>query len=114
MTRGQERALQIMVFVLVSLTWIPFRAPNQDAALAVVSTLFRSDMVAPVSDLSGLLAMLAMTATVAWHMFLRERRLERVLSQWGNAWQTVTATGCLMFLFLFSGGDQRAFIYFQF
>jgi D-alanyl-lipoteichoic acid acyltransferase DltB (MBOAT superfamily) len=114
MTRGKERALQIMVFVLVSLTWIPFRAPDQDAALAVVSTLLKSDMVAPMSDVSGLLAMLAMTATVAWHMFLRERRLDQVLAEWGMVWQTVVATGCLLSLFLFSGGDQRAFIYFQF
>lgn len=112
-TAGGRRLLQIFVFVVISLTWIPFRAPTPDAALGIVAGLLRSDLP-PMLDLPGLAAIAAMILTVAWHMSMRERRFEAVVATWGKSRQFAAMAGCLMTMYLFSGGDQRAFIYFQF
>ena len=107
------RLLQLFTFLVVTLTWIPFRAPDANAALGVAAGLFRAEWPLAL-DAPGLAALAAMALTVAWHAFMRERRLESTLAAWGRGRQFATMAGCLMALYLFSGGDQRAFIYFQF
>ena len=112
-SEGRQRLRQVLTFVVVTLTWIPFRAPDADTALGILAGLFRSGLP-PMLDLPGLAAIAAMIFTVAWHMSMRERRFEPVIAAWGKSRQLATVTGCLAAMYLFSGGDQRAFIYFQF
>lgn len=107
------RLLRLFTFLVVTLTWIPFRAPDANAALGVAAGLFRAEWPL-VPDPPGLAAFVAMALTVAWHFYMRERRLEATLAAWGRARQFAMMAGCLMAMYLFSGGDQRAFIYFQF
>ena len=110
---GSRLPLQLLTFLVVSLTWIPFRATTPDVALGVAAGLFRGGW--PLSlDLPGLAAVAAMALTAAWHLSMRERRLETAVAAWGRPRQFATMAGCLMAMYLFSGGDQRAFIYFQF
>ena len=94
-------------------TWIPFRAPNTDVLLGVMNGLAGMGGTS-LMDVSSMLAVLAMIATVSWHICLRERSLEYVLGARSVAWQLAAISSCLLALFLVSGGDQRAFIYFQF
>lgn len=108
-----RRILQLLTFLVITLTWIPFRAPDTEAALGVAAGLFRAEWPLAL-DPPGLAALAAMALTVAWHAFMRERRLENTVAAWGRTRQFAAMTGCLMAMYLFSGGDQRAFIYFQF
>lgn len=112
-TRDKRTLLQLLTFMVVALTWIPFRAPTPENALAVASGLFRSG-ISSMLDIPGLLAAAAMTITLLWHRMLYDRSLETVIADWGRYKQTIAVSACLIAMFLYSGGDQRAFIYFQF
>jgi D-alanyl-lipoteichoic acid acyltransferase DltB (MBOAT superfamily) len=111
-TRDLRLALQLLTFLLVTLAWIPFRAVTPDQAWEVFAGLWSARPAAV--DNAGLLALAAMVATVAWQLVHRERSLEASVAAWGRFWQYAAVTGCLVAMFLYSGGDQRAFIYFQF
>jgi D-alanyl-lipoteichoic acid acyltransferase DltB (MBOAT superfamily) len=106
--------LQLLTFLVVTLTWIPFRAPTPDNALTITASLFSGDITASILDIRGLVALAAMMITLLWHRMLYDLSFESVISGWGRAKQFAATTACLMAMFLYSGGDQRAFIYFQF
>jgi D-alanyl-lipoteichoic acid acyltransferase DltB (MBOAT superfamily) len=112
MTRDLRLALQFLTFLLVTLAWIPFRAVTPAQAWEVFAGLWSARPAAV--DNAGLLALAAMAATLAWQLAHRERSLEASVASWGRFWQYAAVTGCLVAMFLYSGGDQRAFIYFQF
>ena len=105
--------LQLLTFLLVSITWIPFRAPNYESAYSIFLGL-GNGRIEPILMEQGLLAIVSIIATVRWHMLLRDRGFEATISHWRPATQVIAITGCLVSMFFYSGGDQRAFIYFQF
>ena len=99
--------------MLVTLAWIPFRATSLENAASVFGSLF--DFGAPsIPENAQLVAIIAMLVTVRWHFALRDTSLEAVFSKLMPAVQTLAISICLVTLFLYSGGDQRAFLYFQF
>lgn len=102
------------VFLVVTLTWIPFRAHNTATALQLVQALFRSDhnLFADLVDVSPLYASAA--AMFYWHFLQRDGSLEERFSRLGTGLQTVVMACCMIGIFLCSGGDESAFIYFQF
>jgi hypothetical protein len=59
-------------------------------------------------------SLLAIAATFAWHCWMRDRSLEAVAAKLGNVGRVLVLSACLIALYLYSGGDERAFIYFQF
>ena len=67
-----------------------------------------------LESLMVLVSLVAIAATVWWHFVLRDRSLEAEFSRWGTLVQTGVVAICLIAVFLCSGGDERAFIYFQF
>jgi len=105
--------LQLLTFLLVSVTWIPFRAPNYESAYSIFLGLGNGS-IEPILMEQGLLAIVSIIATVRWHMLLRDKGFEATISHWRPATQVIAITGCLVSMFFYSGGDQRAFIYFQF
>lgn len=105
--------LQLLTFLLVSLTWIPFRAPSYESAYSIFLGLGNVS-IEPLLMEQGLLALVAIMVTVRWHMLLRDKGFEATISLWRPATQVIMITGCLVAIFFFSGGEQRAFIYFQF
>jgi D-alanyl-lipoteichoic acid acyltransferase DltB (MBOAT superfamily) len=111
-TPGIILLLRLATFLLVTLAWIPFRATTPDQAWAVFSGLW-SARPAGV-DLAGMAAFVAMFATVLWHLAHRDRCFEAAVAARGRIWQYAATSGCLVAMFMVSGGDQRAFIYFQF
>ena len=110
--RDLRLLLQIATFLLVTLAWIPFRATTPEQAWAVFSGLW-SARPAGV-DVAGLVAFLAMLATVLWHLMHRDRNFESAIATRGRTWQYAAASCCLVAMLMVSGGDPRAFIYFQF
>jgi alginate O-acetyltransferase complex protein AlgI len=111
---GQYQLFHFLVFLIVTLTWIPFRAASPDAALKVVESLFRMPPQTSSLEFQPLLALVCITCTVAWHVRLRDSLLENFITRIGSMWHAVLMSICLIGLFLYSGGDQHAFIYFQF
>lgn len=104
---------ELLVFIIVTLTWIPFRSATPTEAGAVITSLFRVSH-ASMSEFQDLLALAGMLMTLKWQATLRDSSIEDIAAKYGSAFATAVLTLCLVALFLNSGGDQRAFIYFQF
>ena len=61
-----------------------------------------------------LLCYLSMAMTVCWHFALRDSSLEEYFGKLGGFSKFAMLAVCMVAIFLVSGGDERAFIYFQF
>jgi alginate O-acetyltransferase complex protein AlgI len=103
-----------ITLLLVTITWIPFRAPDPATALTVLGSLY--DTSAPNRMATDELAAsyCGFFATVAWHWYCRGRSLEGIIGRMNVIPRSAVLTTCLLLIFLCSGGDGRAFIYFQF
>lgn len=106
--------LTLFTFLLVSLTWIPFRAIDSGRMLEIMNGLYRFGAASQMDLPSLWLCYGAIVITVLWHFILRDSSLELQFSKWTRLTQTCALAGSLIAIFLYSGGDQRAFIYFQF
>ena len=105
--------LQLFTFAAVTLLWVPFRASTPDDAAIVAAGLVRTSLPITV-DNQDVLAFAVMLVTVGWHIAMRNSRLEDVIAKLGPVLQTGVLALCLIGMFLCSGVDQRAFLYFQF
>lgn len=110
---SQKPLPEMATFLLVTLAWIPFRASSVDEAITVFLSLFNFNK-ASMPEKSQMVAILMIVITVRWHFALRSTRLEAVLARYYPIKQALLISICLVSLFLYSGGDQRAFLYFQF
>ena len=104
----------LLVFVVVSLTWVPFRAPSLEAMSHFVAAFLRLGAEPRVDLMPATLCLLGVAATLRWHHWLRDRSLEEGFGQFANLAQTTAIGFCLVAMYLYGGGEQRAFIYFQF
>jgi alginate O-acetyltransferase complex protein AlgI len=107
--------LGIGTFLLVSLTWIFFRAQTWDVAWNVLlSTLYIEPMGAMVlSTLDMVKVIGVMTVLVASHWVLRNASIEELISRipW---WLGGVVWAGLLLLTIIAQGGGSAFIYFQF
>lgn len=103
----------LLTFMLVTLAWIPFRASNAEQALAIVKASGNLSL-GHNAELSFMLAWVVTIITVCWHIRLRDIPIETWFMRLGAGMQASLVLACLSSIFLFSGSDQRAFIYFQF
>lgn len=107
---GSAPILTVATFLLVCLAWIPFRAPDLSTSLSVIRAL-----VVPARPTgSESIALVVMGLTLAWQWRMRDTSLEGVASEWSEGARAAVAGACMIGVFLASGGDSRAFIYFQF
>ena len=123
-TRGASRGaplapardwiLTAFTFLAVSLTWIPFRAHDAGTAAAVFTDLWRSTPVTPPDTDALYLCYAGAALMLIWQFWNRDISLEERFSRFNPALQAALLGGCLVLMFLCSGGDERAFIYFQF
>lgn len=109
-----DLAATLLVFLVVMLTWIPFRASTWEILEQIVFGLFRWELPMKIEPLLVFISFGAMLATVRWHFALRDSSLEAEFGKYGTIVQATVIGCCLIALFLCSGGDERAFIYFQF
>lgn len=107
-------ASSILVFLLVTLTWIPFRAPDLSSVWQILRGLSRLDASRHLSTAPTLIAYLAIVATFVWQLRRRNRSLEECFGESSRLSQIGVISICLVAIYLCSGGDERAFIYFQF
>lgn len=107
---GSAPVLTVVTFLLVCLAWIPFRAPDLATCVAVLVAAFRPGV--PSGDEA--MALLVVAVALAWQWRMRDQSLEDVASRWSEGVRGMVSAACLIGVFLASGGDSRAFIYFQF
>jgi alginate O-acetyltransferase complex protein AlgI len=104
----------LLTFLVVTLTWIPFRAATPAIAAGIASGLLRFDVPRVVEMGKLAPALLGAAATLCWHFLMRDTSLEAAFASIGRLPQRLMVGACFVALFLCSGGGQRAFIYFQF
>jgi alginate O-acetyltransferase complex protein AlgI len=105
--------LALLTFIVITLTWIPFRAPDARSALAVLAALFRPGFpdLLPGTLLASLACALGL---VLWHIHGRQVSFRHWFLNIPVSAQTMLMGFCLIGIFLVSGGEPRGFIYFQF
>ncbi len=104
---------ELCTFILVTLAWIPFRANELNQVFLMLSNLGNLS-VAPTDLPRFLIADIGMILTLRWHFHLRNSSVESIVGKMTVTRQVGCVSACLASLFLSSGGDQHAFIYFQF
>ncbi|WNB75321.1 MBOAT family O-acyltransferase [Methylomonas koyamae] len=107
-------ALMLATFLLVSLTWMPFRAQGFENLAAMAAALVRSDGAAALDQSSRIAVAGIVSAMLAWHILAREIRLEQLFERFSPMVRGSVIAGLTISVVLFSNGDSRAFIYFQF
>jgi alginate O-acetyltransferase complex protein AlgI len=112
--KPKDWMLTAFTFLVVSLTWIPFRAHDGHTAAGVFAGLWRPDLIAGQSMSSLSLCYVGMAALLAWQFMNRDISLEQRFAGFNTTLQAALLGACLVAMFLCSGGDERAFIYFQF
>jgi len=106
--------VSLLVFLVVTLTWVPFRSPDAATAAQILGGLFRFGAAHTLATTPMLLVYATMAATLIWQHRQRDGSLETWFGGLGRVAQVGVLAACLITMFLCSGGDERAFIYFQF
>ncbi len=112
----QRHVLMLATFLLVSLTWIPFRAETLAQAGGVLQHLITA-AASPSEELTSqqrIAWLLGIVGMLRWQMRLRNSSLEAYFATLSRVTVAAWLSVCVVGVFLFSGGDGRAFIYFQF
>lgn len=100
-----------ITFLVVTLTWVPFRAEDLNQAGRFLADLFSAGDAG--LNVSGWLALGSMAALLAWHALIRRREIEHDYARLTWPLRGVLV-GALLAAVLLSPGENRAFIYFQF
>lgn len=106
--------IALATFFVVSLTWIPFRATDLASAQRVFESLFSTAHLSSSVDSSSALALLVIALTLAWQFQQRNLAFKDWFYGHSTFLKSVIIGACLSATYLTAGGDQRAFIYFQF
>jgi D-alanyl-lipoteichoic acid acyltransferase DltB (MBOAT superfamily) len=104
----------LLTFVVVTLTWIPFRAPDLATLGKMVSGMGRLHGDTALDAGQLLPIVLALLVTLRWQYALRDQSLEDIWGRMPRALHGAAIVLALLSMYLCSGGDGRAFIYFQF
>jgi alginate O-acetyltransferase complex protein AlgI len=111
---GSDIFLTLGTFVVVTVTWIPFRAASMTTVWSVFTGLFRFGTPSQLPLIPMLICYAAILAALCWQFAIRDSSLEAQFGKLGSITQTAALGASLVAMFLCSGGDARAFIYFQF
>lgn len=114
----QSAAAKVMIglltFVLVTLTWVLFRAPDLDSAMRLYTAMLMPAgglNVADLRDVSVVAAVIA--ALLGTHWFMRNREFGSAIKR--LPWPAIgLILGAMLIAILLSPGEERDFIYFEF
>lgn len=113
-------SLGLLTFLAVSVTWIFFRAKSLGDALALLGVLFHitadaeNPMIQDYPADNVPTAFMLLLVLLGWHWYTRHTNLETVFQRLPIAARCMTLSYVLLALIFTTGGDSRAFIYFQF
>ena len=107
--------LIISTYLLVSVTWVFFRAHDLDNASQIISNLAGHSITQQTIDIENIfIALVASLALLIWQICLRNKTLECFYKSIHPLFRALILSVQLISLYLFASGDDRAFIYFQF
>lgn len=101
-----------LIFLLVSLTWIPFRAPDFQTARNALSAFSTISLAVPGPDLSTL-ALVTIVVTLSFALDLHHDRLRKTMAL-RPLLAGCIAGSAIVFMIVVSGSEPTPFIYFQF
>ncbi len=112
-----QLALIILTYLIVSVTWILFRAENLNDAAIILSHLYSSSshpnrMILSIFEIN--MALLASFVLLAWHIYQRDKSIEHFYNRIHPIFRGAFLFAQLLIIYLFASGDDHAFIYFQF
>jgi len=107
-------SIGLATFLLVSLTWVLFRAENVDAARQLLAVMLRPSAGLAVTNLGQVLTVLGVIATLlGTHWFMRKREFGSTLKS--LPWPAIgLILAGMIVAILLSPGEERDFIYFEF
>ena len=106
--------LGILTFVLVTSTWVLFRAPDIDSAMQLYSAMLLPVGGLNIADLRDVSVVAAvMAALLGTHWFMRDKGFGSALKR--LPWPALgLILGSMLIAILLSPGEERDFIYFEF
>ncbi len=105
----------LLTTFIVTLLWIPFRAKSTTQMFDILHHLFASVPASTHLDmLTRLFIPLLLLGIFTFQYLARQSSLEALFQRCPSWLQTGLIAAALISLYLFSGGDEHAFIYFQF
>ncbi len=100
---------------IVTLLWIPFRAHSMPQMWAILSHLWPATKgTSQLLPFHRAVVPLLLALTLAFQYFARHSSIEAIFQKCPGWLQLGLIAGAMVSLYLFSGGDEHAFIYFQF
>ena len=105
---------RLLVFVLVSLTWIMFRAENTEQAKTMFIALTGNGSANSLDLFNLITSSSVIVIMFLWQQYSRARSVHRIFSRWRTWLRSVILIFALVSIYVASRGDSRAFIYFQF
>ncbi|MGK0180254.1 MAG: alginate O-acetyltransferase complex protein AlgI, partial [Nitrospinales bacterium] len=114
-TQAGRFVLTCITFFFVSIAWVFFRASDFTAAWMMFGSLFdlSGSGVQLLPTLDIIQVVIVVSALLAAHWYLHEKRLEHAMQDMPAWWVVIIWTIMLFGLILMQGGAS-AFIYFQF
>lgn len=111
--RREPAGSPVLVFVLVTLAWIPFRAESLPEVFDVAAALVRPSLAVPGPPLSTLI-WIVFVVTVSFLMDTRLVRVRRVFSEQPLVAGALTGLVLITAVVASAGATSTPFLYFQF
>jgi len=106
--------LILSTFLIITLTWIPFRSPDIFVALNMFATLFGNGKTALTNNLECIEVLVITSLVLIWQVYMKFRYLENVIKPLNWFMRSLLITVMSVSILLVEGGESRAYIYFQF
>lgn len=114
-SRPARAVLGLLTFVIVSMTWVFFRAADMDSATTLLTTMTVPTGMGSLVFAEQLPLMLfVLLGLVAWHWASRNSSLEPMFERLPLWARTLVISTVVVSIIYSGGGVQHAFIYFQF
>ena len=106
--------LGLLTFVLVTLTWVLFRAPDLDSAAQLYAAMLMPSGGINAADLRDVVVVAGvLAALLGTHWFMRNREFGSAMKR--LPWPVIgLILGAMLIAILLSPGEERDFIYFEF
>jgi D-alanyl-lipoteichoic acid acyltransferase DltB (MBOAT superfamily) len=114
--RGSHVIEMTLTFLLISFTWIFFRASDVSSALSYLNAIFSSTLFnAPnlPSEIWHLIVLIIIFQMIEWNGRAQSYAIAQVGLKWSRPLRW-TLYYLLVFLVLYNAGQEQQFIYFQF
>jgi alginate O-acetyltransferase complex protein AlgI len=114
-SRPARAAFGVLTFVIVSMTWVFFRAADMDTATSLLTTMTVPTGMGSLVFVEQLpVIFFVLLGLVIWHWVSRDSNLE-IMFEGLPLWARVIVISTVVVSIIYSGGGaQHAFIYFQF